>query len=65
MTHWPRFQGGKELKRYLEGKRLQSRQAIKAKCYDCAAYYDDGPKDCGLCECPLYPFMPYRDQKSR
>ena len=64
MNQWPKFRGRKELRLHLGGKRLQSRQAIIAKSYDCEGYYDGGAKDCGIPGCPLYPFMPYRDKKS-
>ena len=53
--------GKKELVDHLSGKKLNARQAILARCYDCMGMYVDGKKDCGLKGCSLYPFMPYRD----
>ena len=55
--------GVKELKRYLNGDRLTQRQAIIAKCADCTNYYADGKDDCLIPDCPLYPFMPYRNKE--
>ena len=52
--------GRSELHRHLQGKKLKEIEAIKAKCYDCTGGYADGLKDCGVKECPLHPFMPYR-----
>ena len=34
--------GRAELQRHLQGKRLASGAAIKAKCYDCMGQYIDG-----------------------
>ena len=62
MDTWPRFQGGKELRGYLNGKRLTQRQMILAKCYDCMGRYSDGATDCEIEECPLYLHMPYRSK---
>jgi hypothetical protein len=43
----------------LREERVSASQAIRAKCYDCMAYYEDGKGDCGDPLCPLYPWMPY------
>lgn len=51
--------GSTQLAAYLAGKRLTQRGAILAKCCDCMANYADGRRDCGMAECPLYPWMPY------
>lgn len=56
-------QGRKELIRHLEGKQLTARGAVVAKCYECVNAYSDGKLDCEIPDCPLYPFMPYRDGK--
>jgi hypothetical protein len=63
MTRLPKARGNKELKKYEMGDRLTQRQAILAKCADCMGYYFDGRLDCSLSECPLYPYMPYRENK--
>jgi hypothetical protein len=55
--------GNKELKKYLYGDRLTQRQAIIAKCFDCMGQYIDGKIDCLILDCPLYPFMPYRNKE--
>lgn len=51
--------GRTDYKKFTEGKRLTPSQAIRAKCYECMAGYDDGRYDCIVYDCPLYPFMPY------
>jgi hypothetical protein len=35
-------------------------EAIKCKCCECSANYDDGRLDCRIRKCPLYSRMPYR-----
>lgn len=51
-------------KNYLLGKkRLTEAQAIECKCYDCTGGYADGSVDCGMPECPLYFWMPYKNIK--
>lgn len=35
-------------------------EAIKCKCCECNANYDDGRYDCKIRHCPLYARMPYR-----
>ena len=36
-------------------------QAIRMKCHDCMARYQDGRHDCGLTRCPLYHWMPFAE----
>ena len=55
--------GRGELKKHYIRKRLTRQQAINAKCYDCCAGYTDGKRDCMLDDCPLHPYMPYKNQK--
>ena len=55
--------GRSELIKHENGERLPRGQAIKAKCYDCCAGYTDGRRDCMMPDCPLHPYMPYRNQK--
>ncbi len=55
--------GRLELIRHLEGGKNTPASAIRAKCYECMGYYADGKKDCKVPTCPLYPFMPYREDK--
>jgi len=52
--------GRSEYLHYLSGKRITRGDAIKAKCYDCMGYYVNGAEDCGVEDCPLYQWMPYR-----
>ncbi len=53
--------GRSEFCGYLRGKNITRGQAVRAKCYDCMWFYGDGLVDCKIKRCPLYPFMPYRD----
>ena len=55
--------GKNEYLRYLKGERISMGQAVKAKCFDCCAYYEDGKVDCGVKDCPLYPWMPFGKAK--
>ena len=55
--------GRRELIRFLEGKRLTGKQTIEAKCFECMCGYTDGKHDCKCYDCPLYPYMPYREYK--
>jgi len=58
-----RSEGLKYLERYLSGQPLTRRQAMLAKCCECMGYYDDGLEDCEMPDCPLYPWMPYRNKQ--
>ena len=55
-----RAQGRTELIKHYEEKPLIRSEAIKAKCYDCMAFYADGVISCEIPHCPLFPFNPYR-----
>ncbi len=59
---WARKRGGKELSLHRSGKRLTQRQAILAKCYECCGYYADGGFNCEIPDCPLHPWMPFREK---
>lgn len=61
----PLKQGKKELLKHLEGGSLSPGQAIRAKCYECTAYYSDGPHDCEMPDCPLHPFMVYNKERKK
>jgi hypothetical protein len=52
----PSHRGKKELVTHLSGGKISATQAIRAKCYECCGYYVDGAQDCGMPDCPLYPF---------
>ena len=45
-------------------KRPSMVKAIKAKCKDCMADYQDGRLDCEIPSCSLYHWMSYRDKSS-
>jgi hypothetical protein len=57
----PHSNGKAYLLKYLGGQKLSARQSAIAKCCDCMGYYVDGRMDCKMPDCPLYPFMPYRE----
>ena len=57
--------GQAHLLKSLRSERLSASQAIKAKCYDCMGYYEDGKGDCQGPLCPLYPWMPYGTRKGK
>ena len=64
--HGTKAQGKREYADYLETrKKLSPIKAIKAHCYQCQNSYVDGKNGCGMLDCPLYPYMPYRKDKSR
>ena len=48
---------------HLSGEKLTPTQAIHAKCYECMGFYADGKADCGISDCPLYPFMRYNPNR--
>jgi len=52
--------GKMHLLKYLNGETTTIRGAALAKCYECMNMYADGKVDCGIKDCPLYPFMPFR-----
>lgn len=49
--------GQRDFERYKQGKRLSPLHSIYANCYECNCL--DGPSDCFVHTCPLYPYMPY------
>lgn len=49
----------------MEGKKLTRAAAMKAKCYECMNGYIDGRVDCGIKDCPLYPWMPFSESGPR
>ena len=53
--------GRKELTSHLKGLRLTPRRAVSAMCYDCMGGFTDGKHSCQIPDCPLFPFMPYRE----
>ena len=63
--HGKRAKGKKELIKYLEGGKLTYKQAVQAKCFECMGYCIDGRIDCGISDCPLYPFMPHNNHGMR
>lgn len=61
----PLASGKSELLAHMEGKVTSRAEAMKAKCFECMNGYIDGRVDCGLGDCPLYPWMPYNSSGVR
>ena len=59
----PTSGGRTNLLKYLNGGKLARSASIIAKCCDCMGYHIDGRTDCQTGDCPLYPFMPYREKR--
>lgn len=59
-----RAKGRAEFRRHEVGKRLTATQAILANCFWCTGEYDGGKVDCLIKDCPLYPFMPYKEEEN-
>jgi hypothetical protein len=55
----PRFKGRRELLLHLKGNRMTPTERIRAKCNECCNGFIDGPQDCQIETCPLYPLRPY------
>lgn len=53
--------GRAEMLKHLDGKKMPASRAVIAKCYDCMGYFADGKTDCQMPECPLYPWMAYKN----
>lgn len=58
-----KIKGKKEYLSHKKGSKLTRKQAILAKCYACMGFYSDGIADCGLPDCSLYIFHPYKEKK--
>ncbi len=54
--------GKLEYQKFLKGETLTRKEAILAQCYVCNGC-EEGGKDCGASNCPLYQFMAYRKHK--
>ncbi len=64
--HGKTAKGKNEYLEYLEtGNKLPPTKAIKAHCYHCLNLFLDGKIDCEIRDCPLYPYMPYRKEKTK
>lgn len=57
--------GKNEYLKILKGEAVCASAAIKAKCFDCCGYYEDGKEDCGVADCPLYAWMPFGTAKKQ
>lgn len=55
--------GRKHMLRFIKGESITRSQAMKAKCFECCNGFIDGRVDCGIRDCPIYPWMPYRTEK--
>jgi hypothetical protein len=59
----PESSGKRHLLAMMAGKKLTRSQAMLAKCCDCMGGYVDGRNDCQIHGCPMYPWMPYRQNR--
>ncbi len=57
--------GQKELLKHLSCQKLTLKQAVLAKCYDCAGLFADGKVDCSMPHCSLHPFMVYNQNREK
>jgi hypothetical protein len=57
-----KFQGGKEYKKFLQGKSLTRKESMLVHCYECMGGYDEGKQDCQGKSCPLYSYYPYKNE---
>ena len=60
----PASAGKTNLLKHFRVERLTQRQAILAKCCDCMGYHADGRIDCRMPHCSLYPFRPYKHDRT-
>lgn len=59
MTRYARIKGGKELKKWHEGKALTRKEAMLTKCYECNGEEESGA-DCEVAGCLLYAYHPHK-----
>jgi hypothetical protein len=59
-TFHQKISGGKEYKKFLDGKKLTRKEAMLAHCYECMGGFEEGKQDCQGKSCPLYQFYPYQ-----
>jgi hypothetical protein len=59
---WDAFIAEEELR---EGRCLSPKQLIRAYCYDCMGFFEDGVSDCNNVKCPLYAYMPANANKKK
>jgi len=46
-------------------KGISPAAGIKAKCLDCCCWQRSESANCGVPDCPLYPYNPYRIRRSK
>jgi len=46
----------RQLKKRFKIEIKELKYAIYAKCFDCCGFQADGYMDCGIEDCPLYPY---------
>jgi hypothetical protein len=56
------FKGKRDLEKYREGRKLNLKHSVWAKCFECNGF-EEGGIDCGVPGCPICPYNPYRDAK--
>jgi hypothetical protein len=60
IEHGVQARGQVEFIDCLYGDIMNSKRLIRAYCYDCMGYYEDGISDCENVLCPLYQAHPYK-----
>ena len=56
------LKGKIEYQKFKAGATLSFKQGVLAQCYCCNGF-EEGGVDCKGSSCPLYQFMPYREDK--
>lgn len=64
-NNWPLRKGKNEYLAFLKGGEVGRAGTMLAMCYVCMYGYDGGPEDCQGVSCPMYPYFPYRTERSR
>jgi hypothetical protein len=54
--------GKREYIQFLKGEYISQGSRIKAKCYDCMGFFEDGAVSCCNTKCPLFARSPYREK---
>ena len=54
--------GKNNLLKHLDGGKLSRKEAMQACCYSCMGYFIDGRADCGIKNCPMFDYRPFKDR---
>ena len=53
-----------KIQKMIEAKKTSLKSAVRAMCWECMGYWNDGKNDCECFRCPLYNWMPYRSKEN-